>query len=280
MKYALIGLAAALFMGSIAHAADLSQPEAPPQPYYEPQQAPLPSAGGWYLRGDAMYSFNKLRGSNFFQGSNSLLTDFTTGSVENSYGLGAGVGYQMSSLLRADLTADYMFSSNFTGSTKGSCGVAAACTSKDLASFSALSILANAYVDLGTYYSITPYVGAGIGGTNINWSSLSNTACSDANPASCDLTVTHDGRNSWRFTYALMAGASVDLTCNIKADAGYRYRHVDGGEMFGYKLNGGPGYDKGFDIHEGRVGLRYTFGGCPQPAPEYVPPMAPPPVYK
>lgn len=283
MKYALIGFAAALFVGSTAHAADLYQQEAPPQPFYEPQQPAVESASGWYLRGDGFYSFNKLRGANFYQGGSSAsLVDFSTSSVENSYGLGAGVGYQITSLLRADLTADYMFSTNFNGSTRGDCGTPglSPCTSKDLASFTALSILANAYVDLGTYYSITPYVGAGIGGTQVNWSSLSNTSCSNANPASCDPTVTHDGKSSWRFTYALMAGASVDLTCNVKADAGYRYRNVNGGEMFGYKTGGGPGYDKGFNIHEGRVGLRYTFGGCAQPAPEYIPPMTPPAVFK
>ncbi len=31
-----------------------------------------------------------------------------------------------------------------------------------------------------------------------------------------------------------MAGATIDVTCNLKADVGYRYRHVQGGDMFGY----------------------------------------------
>ena len=46
---------------------------------------------------------------------------------------------------------------------------------------------------------------------------------------------------------------------NLKADIGYRYRRVEGGDMFGYAQNGGPGYDKGFDVHEARLGARYTF---------------------
>jgi hypothetical protein len=32
----------------------------------------------------------------------------------------------------------------------------------------------------------------------------------------------------------LMAGASIDVTCNVKADVGYRFLHVGGGDMFGY----------------------------------------------
>jgi opacity protein-like surface antigen len=143
-----------------------------------------------------------------------------------------------------------------------------------------LSVLANAYVDLGTYAGFTPYVGAGAGTTYVSWDGDLNT---DANG-----TFYHEGRNSWRFTWALMAGASIDLTCNLKADVGYRYRHINGGSMFGpvSVSNGtdpvsttGPGYDKGFSIHEIRGGLRYTFGdgGCGQVA--YIPP-APMPVYK
>ncbi len=51
-----------------------------------------------------------------------------------------------------------------------------------------------------------------------------------------------------------MAGTSIDLSCNLKADVGYRFRHVEGGDMFGYAENGGPGYDKGLNLHEARIG--------------------------
>ena len=78
-----------------------------------------------------------------------------------------------------------------------------------------------------------------------------------------------------------MAGASIDVTCNVKADVGYRYLHIDGGSMFGYAENGGPGRDRGVNVHEARVGARYLFGGCAQPV-AYEPPDIPlqQPVYK
>jgi opacity protein-like surface antigen len=85
---------------------------------------------------------------------------------------------------------------------------------------------------------------------------------------------------SWRFTYALMAGASIDVTCNLKADIGYRYRNISGGRMFGYALGGGPGYDKGFSSHEARGGLRYSFGGCAQEEVYIEPAPVMPAVYK
>ena len=145
----------------------------------------------------------------------------------------------------------------------------------------AWTLLANAYVDIGHYGVFTPYVGAGIGGTYVRWSDLKNTSCDSGNPSNCDPTETHDGKRGWRFTYALMAGTAIDLTCNLKADVGYRFRHVTKGDMFGYKLNGGPGYDKGFYSHEARAGLRYSFNGCETAT--YIPPADIPieqPVYK
>lgn len=284
MMKSLIGAVAALLVATSAYSADLYQPEAPQAP---PEVAVAPS-NGWYLRGDVGYAFEKLRGANYFQGSNSSMADFASAKVDNNVTLGGGVGYQINNYLRADVTADYLFKSDFKGSTKGDCGscgpggTVVSATSRDVASLTAVSLLANAYVDLGTYGAFTPYVGGGLGGTYVKWDKLKNTSCADDDSSSCDGTVTHNGRGSWRFTYALMAGTSIDLTCNLKADVGYRFRHIEGGDMFGYNENGGPGYDKGLNLHEARVGARYNFGGCQTAS--YMPPadipLAPQPVYK
>ncbi|MDL2401229.1 outer membrane protein [Rhizobium mayense] len=280
MMKTLIGAAAALLVGTSAFSADL---------YTPPPAAPevVSQSSGWYLRGDVGYVFSDLRGANYFQGSNSNLHDFDSASLDNTWSLGGGVGYQVNNYLRTDVTLDYLFKSDFHGSTSGDCGgcgpgfTAVPATSHDVASLTAYSLLANAYVDIGTYGIFTPYVGGGLGGTYVKWDNLKNTSCSDANPGSCDETVTHNGRGSWRFTYALMAGTSIDLSCNLKADVGYRYRHIEGGDMFGFAENGGPGYDKGLNLHEARIGARYTFGGCQTAS--YMPPAEIPPqpaVYK
>lgn len=273
MKY-LGSAVAALVVSSSAFAADAFQPE-PVQPM--PVEAVALSTGGWYLRGDVGYGWTHMRGASYYQGGpDGTKTDFDDTDLDGGVVLGGGVGYQWNDYFRTDVTLDYLFDGDFNGSTSGSCGVSDDCVSSDRASWSALSLLANAYVDLGTYYGVTPYVGAGIGATRVNWGNLRNTSCSVDDPSNCDDTVTHSGKDSWRFTYALMAGASVDLTCNWKADAGYRFRQIAGGDMFGYALNGGPGEDDGFFVHEARVGLRYSFNSCEVP---YVPP-AEPIVYK
>lgn len=279
MRKVLSGVVAVLLTGTSGYAADLYQPEVIEAPV---QQEAVVETGGWYLRGDAGWSYNKLRGARYFQGSNGVDRDFDTASLKGGFTIGGGVGYQITDHLRADVTADYMFKSDFKGSTSGTCGFGptVACTSRDVASMTALSLLANAYVDIGKYGIVTPYVGAGIGGTHVKWGDLKNTSCAD-NGAGCDPTLTHGGKKSWRFTYALMAGAAVDLTCNLKADVGYRFRHVTKGDMFGFNAGGGPGSDKGFYSHEARAGLRYSFNGCETAS--YIPPADIPieqPVYK
>ncbi|MDO1582066.1 outer membrane protein [Rhizobium oryzicola] len=274
MRKSLFG-ALAVVLGAAwgAQSADLYQPQ-PEPPLQAPEVAIQQSSSGWYLRGDVGYGFKDLRGANFYQGNDfSEKVGFSHSELKDSFILGAGVGYQVNNYLRTDLTFDYLFKSKFEGSTVGGGSEFGACvdscTSRDRSNMRAYSLLANAYVDLGTYGYVTPYLGAGIGGTYVKWDKLRNTSCAD-DGSGCDDTVEHGGKGSWRFTYALMAGASIDVTCNLKADIGYRYRHVNGGDMFGWAENGGPGFDKGFDVHEARLGARYTFGGCDQPT--YMPP--------
>ncbi|TAV75258.1 outer membrane protein [Rhizobium leguminosarum] len=278
MKRSLSGIFAALLIATNAYSADLAPAEPIPE---QPPEVTVTEATGWYLRGDVGYAFTDLRGARYFQGSNATEVDFDRADLDDAWTVGGGVGYQINSYLRTDLTFDYLTQADFKGSTVGQCGFPLVdCTSSDRSSLTAYTLLANAYVDLGTYGYVTPYVGAGIGGSYVKWKNLRNVACAD-DGSFCDDEVTHGGKGNWRFTYALMAGASVDVTCNVKADVGYRYLHIDGGNMFGYAENGGPGRDKGLSVHEARVGARYLFGGCAQAS--YEPPPEIPlqqPVYK
>jgi opacity protein-like surface antigen len=272
MKKIVAFASAALAFGAQAKAADLYMPEPAPQVVEQPVVA---AANGWYLRGDLSYDIMDLKGAKYYQGSNSLVNDFDTAKLNNTGNLGVGIGYQVNDYFRVDKTFDYMFSTKFRGSTSGVCGsTGAKCSSHDVSNFSAYSLMANAYIDIYKWGMFTPYVGFGLGGTYVQWDKLKNT--------NDDGTTIHSGKESWRFTYALMAGTSVDLNCQFKADLGYRYRHVNGGDMFGYKLNGGPGSDKGLDIHEFRSGVRYQFGDTCQTA--YMPPAeiptSPEPVFK
>lgn len=242
--------------------------EAPAPMVYEKE---VESTGGWYLRGDIGYSLNKLNDDISYVAASAvgMQTGTLIGEIDNAFLFGGGIGYDSGNFFRADLTLDYNASTEFNGSTSGFCtptggGAAVECTTSDVASYTALSMLANAYVDLGTYHGITPYVGAGIGGTYLAWDTLSNTTPDGFNSSG---TETHAGGEDWRFTYAAMVGASVDVSTNLKLDASYRYRHINGGKMFavGDGLNGaasftGPGHDEGITSHDFRIGARYMLG--------------------
>ncbi|TIW94292.1 outer membrane protein [Mesorhizobium sp.] len=275
-----MALFAALFAGVAgpALAADLAEPpvvEAAPPPVTYEQPVDV---GGWYIRGDIDYHWSRFGGGDYitYGAAPQIPGSFDSGKLKGAFSAGAGVGYQINQHFRTDLTGDWMFGSKFRGSTSGFCNTPAPgtpCVSTDTSSYSALLLLANAYVDIGTWHGFTPYVGAGIGGAWVKWDTLHN---SDA-----DGDFFHRGGKGWRFAYALMAGTSYCLTDRVKLDVGYRYSHINGGKMFDYEAtsNVGPGYDRGIDVHEVRGGLRYQFGrsDCARPPEPYVP--EPEPIY-
>ena len=150
MKRILSGVVAILLSGTAAFAADVYQPPMEPVPE---QPVEVIQTSGWYLRGDVGYAWNHLRGANFYQGGPSgSIADFDSADIDDSWVIGGGVGYQFNNYFRADITADYWGNGDFAGSTSGGCGtVAGPCVSRDISSVSAWSLMANAYVDIGTY---------------------------------------------------------------------------------------------------------------------------------
>jgi opacity protein-like surface antigen len=235
-----------------------------------------PAVGGWYLRGDIGYSAAKFRGATYsLPGGGGCNTcgegdpEIHGGKLKGSFLLGGGVGYQVTDYFRTDLTLDYMTRAKFT-------------SDRDESKMSALSLLANAYVDLGTWNRVTPYLGAGIGGAQVKWGDLRNQF-----PGVDDR---HKGARNWRFAYALMAGASYCFNSNLELDAGYRFTRINGGRMFEYADSSaggpgaGPGFDKGFNVNEVRTGLRYQFGpgrtACAEPEVVAYEPEPVAPVYK
>jgi opacity protein-like surface antigen len=245
----LMGAALALSIQT-ARAADIIEPQVIEAP--APAPVMVESAGSWYIRGDIDYHRADLIDTEYAVSGGT--STFVTTDLDDSWSLGGGIGYNVSRNFRVDLTADYWLKSDFRGSTVGTCGTPPLpCNSTDTSSLSAIVVLANAYADLGTYHGITPYVGAGIGVAHVKWSDLSN---DDGT-----IVTVHEGRKSMRGAFALMAGASYCLTDTLELDGGYRFTRVGGGDMFGFANFNGPGTDKGFNVHEVRAGLRYSFGG-------------------
>jgi len=276
-----LSFVAAALMASTAmvQAADLI----PHQKYDDQVEVTPHSVGGWYIRGDIGYaSLDYDSDTTFFQGPSR--TGIIAGSeLDSTWSIQGGIGYQVTDYFRVDATLSHYFETEASGSSgqNARCNFSALattlCNFDDRQELDATVLMANAYVDLGTINGFTPYVGAGIGGAHVSYGDLRNTQTCIVASADCiPGTDSHVGAEKWRFAYALHAGASYDINCKLKADAGYTFTRIEGGEAFGFTaasgFSGAQGFDHGIDIHEGRVGLRYALdgGNCTPPPPPVV----------
>lgn len=225
------------------------------------------AAQRFYLRGDLGYSGWADEGNPSFDVFNPA-TGTTNGHAFDATRFGnplsgsLGVGYQISDMVRTDVTVDYFEgrfdADSFTAEPCAGALPPTGCRYETTARFSALGIMANGYVDLGTLAGFTPYLGAGLGVTHLRWNDISQAECA-ALPAGCvgaESRTSPGGESSWRFTYALMAGASYDLTDRLKFDVGYRYSQIGKGDMFGGSTF--QAKDDGLSRHEIRAGLRLS----------------------
>lgn len=133
-----------------------------------------------------------------------------SGRDDNEFVGGGGVGYRFNENLRTDMRLDW---SGYYDRTPGA---------DDM---SITTALGNLYFDVPTGTAFTPYLGAGAG---YGWGTVDG------------------GKDKDGFAYALMAGASVNLTDELSLDMGYRFRSVlaDGANPM---------------EHQFMTGLRYEF---------------------
>jgi opacity protein-like surface antigen len=227
IRVATIAALATVLASAVSRAADM--PKLPPTSPLPPPPATKWSYSGWYVRGD-------------FGSRWGLVGDVNASGVpasDNQLGAGAtagaGIGIK-SSFMRADITADYAFPVKYTGTL--------AVPDDTHAKIQSFNILANGYFDLGTWYSLTPYVGAGAG--------VAMLKVTDAPGANSD-------NSRWNFAWAGMAGLAWTVGPNLQMDFGYRYLNVG-------KAESGGATPITFDnvaSHEVRVGLRWNLEDVP-----------------
>ncbi len=249
------------------------------------EQGPLAfeAASNWYVRGDLGISFDVaptvstaaisvpppgFAGSTLpvYSGQNIHATDFSGG---------LGAGYRFNNYLRFDGTWDYRTGPGGSSSTTVVCPYALTGLTSQIPPNPLLgylynttntcigsaninqhnnTFLANGYVDLGTYYGFTPYLGGGLG-FNINTmaGSLTFNETADGQRYAADLTPTGTYPQLWlnqfgnlispqpniafapqnwnrsfssttySFAWALSAGLGFQLTPSATLDVGYRY---------------------------------------------------------
>ncbi len=177
---------------------------------------------GWYLRstGGATDVQGHVRGA-----ARLAATDATYGHV-----FGAGAGYRFQPWLRADLTMDY--------------GTAVSATTMNgVTNLSAVTAMANVYWDIFTFANITPYVGAGIGVTQLtfNFTPTFSTSLGD--------------QSQIEYGWNVSAGVGWAITPLWTLDVGYRY------SSFGsptFHLLQQPLVFDDLSTQQIRIGIRYA----------------------
>jgi opacity protein-like surface antigen len=235
--------ALAILLATAANAADLPRRQPLPPPSSMPPPPLLQSApslvdefsSGWYLRGDIGYRQNKVNDVR-----NAIPPQPTDDDLGKSWLAGAGVGYKLS-WFRADLTADYGMKAKYSGDT-------VAATDDFNAKIDSVTGLMNIYGDLGTWYGLTPYIGAGAGFAHLQTSGFSRTFLGGPDA---------DSTGKWNFAWAYMAGLSYKITGNYHVDLGYRHINM-GGVTTGLDTFGNQLEFKKLSADELRFGFRYV----------------------
>ncbi|MFZ3361692.1 MAG: outer membrane protein [Xanthobacteraceae bacterium] len=296
--------ASAIVISTAAYAADMPQMP-PPQPQYA-YQPPLmimqQPEGAWYLRGDIGIGIETETNVEFLQNSlNSSDFSISHTSIGDSTFFLGGIGYEFNNWLRFDVTGEYRSKApvNFFGTYTQAGGV----FGDQYQGFLQSAIfLANAYVDLGTWNCLTPFVGVGIGGAWNKFADLTDTSIATfAGGAGTGI-----GRDSTNvsFAWALHAGLAYNVTKNFTVELAYRYLNY-GSVTDAIDCAGGCNADsyklQNLSSNDFMLGMRWRFPidigptlvaaqpaplmlqPAPQPAPIYQPPppvyAPPPPVY-
>jgi opacity protein-like surface antigen len=274
VRATIFGLAgAAVLLSTAAVAADLPPPL--PQPMYQPPPPVICCNSGWYLRGDVGVGMQSFKSFDFTQ------TNVASGAVwpaswridqkdiKDTAMVGFGIGYAWNNWARFDITGEYRMSSKFkaVGSFTEFCNGGVRCFDAFDGDHQAAVFLANAYLDLGTWWCLTPFVGFGVGGAWHKTSALSDLGTSSPGFGTVPFGITQEDRTQWNFAWAAHAGLAYNVTNNFKVEFSYRYLNmgnVPTAEVLcgasGCGVNNGPRafYTlTQFQSHDFRIGMRW-----------------------
>ncbi|MEM1365081.1 MAG: outer membrane beta-barrel protein [Pseudomonadota bacterium] len=259
--------AAGMAVVPAANAADMI----PPPPVIHVPETPKHYGGGWYLRGDISAGISKIGDVNYAGGV------LDKARMTESIAVGVGAGRKFGDYFRGDLTVNQRFGAQFHGSTSGAIacdGVSpGACHSMSDQKLNTTEFMANAYIDLGKFKGVTPYVGGGLGvartsfnGYNLMRNCFAVTATNTHCPGYTGVAVnnatstqTFAGAKDWNFAWNLQAGVNVDLSHNTSLDIGYKYTRINDVKMTNDPSPTVFHNTKSLGFHDARIGVRYHF---------------------
>jgi opacity protein-like surface antigen len=266
----LIAAGAATLISSAAFAADMAI--APP-PMYAPPPV-VEDFGGWYLRGDIGFSNQRVdRLNNVLDAGNTSSVQHNNFNTAGIFGL--GVGYKLNNWFRGDVTGEWRGNSQFHGTDRisyvGGVGVDTYHATKN-----EWVVLANAYVDLGTWWCMTPFIGAGVGGARvaINGFTDQSIASNPVQPGPALAGLAYgDNVAKWNFAWAVHAGVAYKVTPNFTVELAYRYLDMGDGltgdlrTFDGVNAINNPMTFKNITSHDLKLGVRWDLTSPPAYAP-------------
>src|SRR3984893_15913589 len=225
-------------------------------------------ASNWYVRGDLAY----------VQETFPNIAPFTFGSspsILNTFSAGLGMGYKVNHWFRTDLILDYRSQIHAIGSGAANCftnvtnpppqgsRVPATCIGHSDSEIRRWDLLANGYLDLGTWDGFTPYIGVGAG---VTWARINQSVNFTFNGLPCQGSCAIGGNvfadfdrsqssMTYRFAWAVMAGVAIAMTDHAQLDVGYRF--LDLGPITGVSPVTGTTVTQRVRANEVRAGVRY-----------------------
>jgi opacity protein-like surface antigen len=277
--------AAVSLIATAAYAADLPPPppmyQPPPMVYQPPPVAPISS--GWYLRGDVGVGAQTFGSFDHSQANAAFVWpaswQIVQKDIQNVAIFGVGIGYEWNNWFRTDVTAEYRTKAMFkaTGSFTNFCAGGGICFDVAEGNVSSAVFMANAYLDLGTWWCLTPYIGAGIGSAYNRITGVQDLGINSSGTVGFGLTQA-DSAN-WNLAWNAQAGVTYNVTNNFKVDLNARYLHLGSpqtAEVFCQNTPSCPGafYTlNNMNAWDFRIGLRWML------QPDVTPVMmAPPPL--
>ncbi len=252
-----IAAGAATLMSQAAFAADMAI--APP-PAYAP--AVVEDFGGWYLRGDIGFSNQRVdRLNNVLDANNTSSSQNINFNTAGIFGLGAG--YRFNNWFRADVTGEYRGNSQFIGTDRitypGGVGIDTYhATKKEWV------VLGNAYVDLGTWWCMTPFIGAGVGGARVAINGFTDAGIANQGGGALPGLAFGDNVSKWNFAWAVHAGVAYKVTPNFTVELAYRYLDMGDGLTGDLRTFDGSGVNtinpmtfKNITSHDLKLGVRW-----------------------
>jgi opacity protein-like surface antigen len=193
---------------------------------------------------------------------------------------GGGIGYQFNSWFRADVTGEYRGKSTLTGLDRvtgtgpfaGFIG-----TDQYTATKSELLFLANAYVDLGTWWCVTPFIGAGVGTARVTVGDFTDTG-DFINGGQIHSLVYADSASKWNFAWAAHAGLAYKVNPSLTLELAYSYVDMGSGITGrSYSFDGvtnvthAPFSFRNITSNDVKFGIRWNFDNPPPPPPPMMP---------